>query len=325
VPIGRSSTPLCPWHRSGPTPIPLNRVYHDLLALLPLAPRHYQNLHHRGLSDHEIRRRPYRTLPAQGRAELADRLIDAFGPEVCAQVPGFHVKQAEGRGWWSLAGAAGLLIPVCDLQRRLIGLIVRNDEPETDLRYSSISSKKHGGAGPGAHIHVPLYESASTDSIRLTEGILKADVATALSGILTLGLPGVSAWRQALPLLREIQPRTVVLAFDADAWRNWNVARALQRTLAPSERPGYRPCSSAGAKRMGRALMICWALGSALRRSSGKPYPRPFGRLCARHTCRIPYCNSNATLPCNGATYSSSTCRRSIPGSGHGQLCRELP
>ena len=44
--------------------------------------------------------------------------------------------------------------------------------------------------------------SGTGDTIRLTEGELKADVATVLSGILTVSIPGVAMWRKALPVLQ---------------------------------------------------------------------------------------------------------------------------
>jgi hypothetical protein len=43
-------------------------------------------------------------------------------------------------------------------------------------------------------------------------------VATALSGVLTLGIPGVAPWRMALKVLEQLQPKTVLLAWGAN-WR----------------------------------------------------------------------------------------------------------
>lgn len=85
-----------------------------------------------------------------------------------------------------------------------------------------------------------MFQGGIPERVRLTEGILKADVATVLSGRLTLGLPGVSAWRHAIPLLCEIHVRTVSLAFDADANRNWNVVRALQRSATALRAAGIQ-------------------------------------------------------------------------------------
>lgn len=215
----------------------LHRTYNDLLSLLTLSPGHRENLRRRGLSDAEIEARQYRTLPASGRAELAKRLAERYG-DLLLKVPGFYVKEDGGRRWWTLAGAAGILIPVRDLAGQIVGLKVRADDPGDGPRYTWLSSARHGGPGPGNRVHCPLF-SGQTALVRVTEGELKADIATALSGILTLSVPGVSSWRQVLPILRQCGAKTVRLAFDADARKNRNVARALKLTAQALAREGY--------------------------------------------------------------------------------------
>ena len=76
-------------------------------------------------------------------------------------------------------------------------------------------------------VHVPLHTLSPGAPVRLTEGELKADVATALSGVLTIAVPGVALWRQVLPILQVLQPKQVLLAFDADWRTNPHVAKAL--------------------------------------------------------------------------------------------------
>src|SRR5262249_15690824 len=71
------------------------------------------------------------------------------------------------------------------------------------------------GNSPGSPIHVPLGVTAPVPVIRLTEGELKADVCMALDGTPTIGIPGVTQWRPALPRLKELGVKTVRLAFDA--------------------------------------------------------------------------------------------------------------
>jgi hypothetical protein len=203
-------------------------VYRALLAMLPLIPKHRQDLRTRGLNDKEIVRRGYRTLPLQGRASLAKRLVEQFGADTCAQNPGLYVAEQDGRCWWSLAGAAGLLIPARDHEGRVVSLKVRADEAGEGPRYTTVSSTKHGGPGPGCVVHVPLHAGVQPETVRLTEGELKSDVATVLSGTLTIALPGVSMWRQGLPVVQTLQPRQVLLAFDADWRTNPHVAQALK-------------------------------------------------------------------------------------------------
>jgi len=75
--------------------------------------------------------------------------------------------------------------------------------------------------------------------VRLTEGELKADVTTVLSGVLTIAVPGVSVWRQALPLLHGLQPKEVLLAIDSDWRTNAHVAQALGQAAVALVKEGY--------------------------------------------------------------------------------------
>ena len=143
-------------------------------------------------------------------------------------VPGFILKKGnDGKPYVTLAGAAGFLVPVCDAAGRNVALLSRRDESRGGGgKYSYLSSVKHGGPGPGAPPHVPLGIVAPAETVRLTEGTLKADIAFALSGLATIGAAGL-AWRPALDVARELGCKTVRLAFDADALDNPHVARAL--------------------------------------------------------------------------------------------------
>src|SRR5262249_6245189 len=93
-------------------PATLDRVYRALLTALLLSLTHRQSLRQRGLSDVEILRRGYRTLPLGGRAALARRLVARFGANVCSTIPGLYVAKHDGRSYWSIAGVSGLLIPI---------------------------------------------------------------------------------------------------------------------------------------------------------------------------------------------------------------------
>ncbi|HYR61397.1 MAG TPA: DUF3854 domain-containing protein [Actinomycetota bacterium] len=114
----------------------------------------------------------------------------------------------------------------------------RDDDSGEHPRYLYVSSIGHSGPGPEAPVHVPRWDG-DTARLRLTEGELKADVATALSGMLTVSVPGVSAWRGALPVLRHLAPTTVHLAFDADAVDNPHVARAAEATAEALASEGW--------------------------------------------------------------------------------------
>ncbi len=241
---GSSSISLLPTHfiqtEAGPAcvaPETRHAVYSALLHLLPLHAQHRQALQRRGLSNQHIMCGQYRSLGA-GRARVSRELVDRFGASICASIPGLYLKCVDGGTWWSIAGASGLLIPIRDLQGRVIAFKIRADDENGNGRYTTLSSRRHGGASPGSNLHISLH-SPPTETVRLTEGELKADIATALSNVLSLGVPGVGEWRRALPVLKSLQSQRVLLAWDADWRSNRAVARTLGEVAIELRRSGY--------------------------------------------------------------------------------------
>ena len=219
-------------------PDELDTVYGKLLDRLSLEVQHRQQLLDRGLTDEAIERGRYRSLPAGSRDKLADELVRVFGVATCLKVPGLYVKRQGDREYWSLAGDVGLAIPVRDVEGRTVALKIRLDHWEQGApKYRYVSSKGHDGPGPGAPCHVPQSTLSST-RVRLTEGELKADVATLKSDLPTISLAGVSAWRSVLDVLKGLRVETVVLAFDADCMANRHVAQAVKMAAAGIRRSG---------------------------------------------------------------------------------------
>lgn len=253
-------------------PDTLSKVYHVLLAMLRLNSQHRENFLRRGLPDTEINRRLYRTLPAGGRSPLAHKLVDLFSPEVCARVPGLLVKEFQGRTWWWVAGPPGIVIPCRDLRGRIVALKVRRDRAEGGGKYVYISSARRGGPGPGAPVHVPLWEGPIGDTVRLTEGELKADAATCLSGILTVSIPGVGCWRPAIPLLKELGAERVLVAFDADWKTTEHVRQALRRVAEALVKEGLEVLIELWPAEQGKGIDDLLAAG-------GEPEVVPWGRL----------------------------------------------
>jgi hypothetical protein len=203
-----------------------NQVYTALLSELKLSDLHKQDLRGRGLADDEIIKRTYRTLPLRGRSRIARELHERFGDRV-RSVPGFYEKRGGSGSYLTLAGSVGLLVPVRDVEGRIVALKVRSDGDGRFSKYSYVSSTKHDGPGPGSPVHIPLGVTPQSQAIRVTEGELKADVATALGDIPTISVLGVSDWLPELEVLRTLEPKAVRLAFDADAVTNPNVATQL--------------------------------------------------------------------------------------------------
>jgi len=199
----------------------LDAAYRALTDRCALSSVHRGALRARGLSDAHIERAGYASLEVSGRAALARAMVDAVGEELARRVPGYVVRERDGRSWPSVAGWPGLLVPCRDERGRILGLQVRRDEPGDGPRYVWLSSRSQGGASASTFAHVPIVRpDARRDEVIVTEGPLKADVVTALDGRLCIAVPGVSAWARALDVLEVLRPRSVLVAFDADLRTN---------------------------------------------------------------------------------------------------------
>ncbi len=232
-----------PWEAEPDTPCAneatRDQVYRFLLQQLTLSVEHNEALRQRGFTLETIHINGYRSLPLKGRGALARAVREQFGESVTRTIPGLYVQTDGTCSWWTLAGIPGLLIPVRNLDGQIIALKLRADDDVAQSRYSTLSSRSHGGPGPGAHIHVPLHDGLATQTIRITEGELKADAAQQWTGILTLALPGVSSWRPVVPILRAFGAQTVLIAFDADWRTNPHVESALRRTAKTLTDEGF--------------------------------------------------------------------------------------
>jgi hypothetical protein len=212
-------------------------VYRALLGLLPLSKEHHGDLRRRGLNDAAIQQGHYRALPLRGRAVIAKRIVQQFGEEAIAQVPGFIQRDGDRGRYWTLAGAPGLLIPIFDVEGRRIAMQIRRDDPSQG-KYETLSSRRHGGPSPGTPCHVS--REGTGEIARVSEGPLKADISAALSGVRTIGLLGVGSWRVAISALEALRAETVLVAFDQDWRTNPHVAEALTALTIELLRAGYR-------------------------------------------------------------------------------------
>ena len=221
-------------------PDALHRAYSVVLGALSLDEQGHRSLIARGLTAEDIDRGMYRELPERRRAELARLVVAALGDDAAAQVPGIWWREEGGRGWWSLAGAPGLLVPVRDLVGRVVALKVRRRDPCEGPRYLYVTSSAAGGPAVRQVAHVPLRaREIGGDAIWLTEGELKADAATTLGRVSVLGLPGVSATSLGVEVARAVGARRVTVAFDSDWRTNPDVARHRARMVEWLYRAGF--------------------------------------------------------------------------------------
>ncbi len=212
-----------------------NRVYHTFVHALSLSPTHRDSLNRRGLNDGQINWRGYRSLTHDTCAAAIVALRSMFSDEQLLSVPGF-VRGDDGA--LRLAGPrCGIVVPVLAINCMVQALKVRRDDT-TDGRGKYMYLSGGGGSRCGTPVHVPLGIQGPIPEVRLTEGELKADIATALNGP-TIGLAGTSTWTSALPVLQQLGVQTVRLAFDADFATKPHVARDLLECSESLRNNGY--------------------------------------------------------------------------------------
>ena len=208
--------PLPPDTPRAPLPV-RHAVYTALLRHCPLSAAHRQALVDRGLSPASTVALGYGSLPAYAdRPAIVQALL--HDGATLSGVPGF--AQDTGTSLWELRGPAGLLIPVREVQGQIQGFQVRADAEGT-RRYRWLSTPEsdrlHGGASSGVPLHLAGRAGLTSNTVWITEGPLKADVAAHFLHQAVIGVPGVSLWRSVPQWVADWPQRQAVLAFDQDA------------------------------------------------------------------------------------------------------------
>lgn len=206
----------------------LNRVYQRMKAQLRLKAEHKANLIERGLDETEIKRLDYRTLPETHHQRI--ELMQALSQDQAnlLSVPGFYLSDKD-RVW--ITHQNGMWIPCRDVDGNLIGGQVRSDSHKGS-RYqwfsTSSSKRKFGGVSSGAPIHVAKWEGDNS-TVWITEGLLKADVASSMLEQTVVGVAGVNSYKkdELVEILRQLGAEQVVIAFDADYENNKGISQAI--------------------------------------------------------------------------------------------------
>ena len=188
----------------------LHEVYSSILEVLTLSKNHEFNLtEHRKIPKEEVAKRSYRTLDKHSKSLILQHIQEKYSLEQMTKVPGFYINENE----LDMACFYGLIIPVRSLEGKIIALKVRT---EGQGKYLWLSSKSKGGEGSGSHIHFPLNDYKNIQELRVTEGELKADIATIYSKEPTISIPGVNSWKKVIPVIETLRPKLIKVAFDKD-------------------------------------------------------------------------------------------------------------
>jgi hypothetical protein len=232
----------------------LHLVYESVLNRLSLSHERRSRLLSRGLDARAIERGMYRDTPTREESDEIARLLAPLGLEGAA---GFYHRG----GRWRFVGChAGVFVPYRDTQGRIRGLSYRLDVPLRDERgkvtakYLWVSSDPERTFEDGAQkfprgtkLVPPLHFAAaqklnSAREVCLTEGALKADVASHLLDVPIIGAAGVSQWGDSFArhFKRRFPKARAVVCYDSDWRTNPHVRHALEKLMADLRDSGVR-------------------------------------------------------------------------------------
>jgi len=247
-----------------PAPIEIrDEVYRRFLSQLTLSKRHRIDLIARGLTEQEIIDGMYKTVPACGFVSFAKNsftyeIKDTLKRHIQWGIPGFYdIRTDEPK---VVKCDPGFFVPVRNEDNLISGMQIRYDplpanaSPEKKEHYakykwfvSNYKERKDGCTASGCeNIHYATHLMHVPNTITLTEGVLKADIASRLRGRIgdengnplppapVLGLVGVYNTEGLGMELQKLKDwgtglKNVVIAVDMDYREKPQVAAAMQK------------------------------------------------------------------------------------------------
>ena len=194
-----------------------DKTYRALLDQLILSSTDREDLRNRGLSNEDIRELGYKTAPRNPK-DVCKKLLNEG--HILEGVPGFY-KDEDG-AWTIRYLGEGYYIPFRNAFGQIQFMQIRTrKKKENGTRYFSLSSRtyEHGtGAKSWAHIHKGK-DPEWWKRIVITEGALKADIASIKSGetfVAVAGVKNLGDLPRALRDLAFLGLEHVTIAYDSE-------------------------------------------------------------------------------------------------------------
>lgn len=195
-------------------------VYYDFLKLLDLSDKHRENLKSRGLSNERIERNMYRSVPMDYTSKVLAKLSEQYD---LTGIPGFYTQD----GRWRMYQRHGFFVPVCTAEGYIQGLQIRLDGEE-HRKYRWFSSRYQEN-GTRAYPWIHVTGNTESKTVCVTEGGLKADVASSLSkDALFVAVPGINCLGGLPDVLNKLNVSKIIETFDMDKLENPYVAQAVE-------------------------------------------------------------------------------------------------
>lgn len=222
-------------------------IYVDYIGKLGLQPADLSHLTKRGLSSEHIHKAQYATKPVNNSSvaqEALGHISKKYKPD---GVPGFFINE---KGSPSQSGSTGIIIPCRDVNGHISSLLIRNTPYKTGKStkfgnkyiYFSSNGKEKGGK-VWSTTHCPIVRGparkVSGTTVRITEGFLKADVASALDPeMYCLGMNGLNPPSDLDYVLEELEIDTLIIALDAGEHENKDMIRGIIKLVTLAKKVG---------------------------------------------------------------------------------------
>lgn len=241
-------------------------AYNAFLSFLPpLEMTDLSFFKERGLTSEHINIAGYKTKKNIKSKEMNDAIAHLANTTSLDNVPGFFIN--DKTGGWSCTAVYGPIIPVRDIRGNIASLLIRNVQARmnektgrVDNKYVQFSSSgKTKGSRAYQTTHCPIVRGPALEVagevIRITEGVLKADVATALDPrIYTIGLQGLNVKEDCAVVLEMLEAQVVHVALDAGEDDAPDMIKAKAKIIMMLREKGYHYKIEVWEKRYGKGI-----------------------------------------------------------------------
>ncbi len=226
----------------------IHAVYSSMLLKWKLNGKNRKDLLRRGFRPEEIESLGYGSLPSSmDDLSVKADFIKSLELDDFSGIPGFYVSKKGN--WWLKTWKPGTVMPMRNINGKITTLQIRKDddliEADEGKCYYITSRDKEAGTEAKQAVHyacdfVTLEDGSKTIDVGngymvLTEGVMKADLYHAITGMPTLSIPGVNCLtclKQELPKIKRAGVFRIRIAYDMDRYENILVLEALEKLKA---------------------------------------------------------------------------------------------
>ncbi len=220
-----------------------DNTYSNLLSLLHLCPTHYAALQERGATQAEIEWLGYRTTPTTRYKRIVAELLERGC--VLEGVPGFYCLRETGQWVLDFRGS-GIMLPNRNINGQIEAIQIRLDRVYRQKFYNFTSVEQYYGTQAKCCPHcVGIHEN--TQSVCVTEGIMKADLAYCFSkesqyACGFVGLTGANnrgQFDRVLTELKQFGVQQIQIMLDSDYQVNEAVRAGRDYYIAAGSAAGF--------------------------------------------------------------------------------------